>query len=66
MTHVATDLHGHTRFSDGRAEPEDYVHARAGLGVGPCGDRRCRVERHAATGRARGGAGRGATIRTAR
>ncbi len=33
MTHVATDLHGHTRFSDGRAEPEDYVHARAGLGM---------------------------------
>ncbi|MBL8624388.1 MAG: PHP domain-containing protein [Myxococcales bacterium] len=33
MTHVATDLHGHTRFSDGRAEPEDYVHFRAGLGM---------------------------------
>lgn len=30
---VATDLHGHTRFSDGRAEPEDYVAFRAGLGM---------------------------------
>lgn len=29
---IATDLHGHTRFSDGRAEPEDYVHMRAELG----------------------------------
>jgi len=30
---VATDLHGHTRLSDGRAEPEDYVHFRAELGM---------------------------------
>ncbi len=30
---VPTDLHGHTRFSDGRAEPEDYVAFRAGLGL---------------------------------
>ncbi len=30
---VPTDLHGHTRFSDGRAEPEDYVAFRAGLGM---------------------------------
>ena len=30
---VATDLHGHTRFSDGRAEPEDYVAFRAELGM---------------------------------
>ncbi len=31
--HVATDLHGHTRFSDGRAEPEDFVAFRAELGL---------------------------------
>jgi hypothetical protein len=30
---VPTDLHGHTKFSDGRAEPEDYVGLRAGLGM---------------------------------
>ncbi len=30
---VPTDLHGHTRFSDGRAEPEDYVAFRAELGL---------------------------------
>jgi 3',5'-nucleoside bisphosphate phosphatase len=30
---VATDLHGHTRLSDGRAEPEHYVHFRAELGM---------------------------------
>lgn len=30
---IPTDLHGHTRFSDGRAEPEDYVAFRAGLGM---------------------------------
>jgi predicted metal-dependent phosphoesterase TrpH len=30
---IATDLHGHTRFSDGRAEPEDYVAFRANLGM---------------------------------
>ena len=23
--HVATDLHGHTSFSDGRHTPEEYV-----------------------------------------
>jgi hypothetical protein len=33
VSFVATDLHGHTRLSDGRAEPEDYVHFRAGLGM---------------------------------
>ncbi len=27
--HVATDLHGHTLFSDGRTTPEEYVRARA-------------------------------------
>jgi len=27
---VATDLHGHTLFSDGRTTPEEYVRARAG------------------------------------
>lgn len=30
---VPTDLHGHTRLSDGRAEPEDYVAFRAELGM---------------------------------
>jgi hypothetical protein len=30
---IATDLHGHSRLSDGRAEPEDYVHFRAELGM---------------------------------
>jgi hypothetical protein len=30
---IATDLHGHTRLSDGRAEPEDYVAFRAELGM---------------------------------
>jgi 3',5'-nucleoside bisphosphate phosphatase len=30
---IATDLHGHTRLSDGRAEPEEYVAFRAGLGM---------------------------------
>lgn len=30
---VATDLHGHTIFSDGRATPEDYVQFRAELGL---------------------------------
>lgn len=30
---IATDLHGHTRFSDGRAEPEHYVAFRAELGM---------------------------------
>jgi hypothetical protein len=33
MAYVATDLHGHTRLSDGRAEPEEYVHFRAELGM---------------------------------
>lgn len=33
MDFVATDLHGHTRLSDGRAEPEDYVHFRAEMGM---------------------------------
>jgi len=33
MEMIATDLHGHTRFSDGRAEPEDYVAFRANLGM---------------------------------
>jgi hypothetical protein len=31
--YVATDLHGHSRFSDGTAEPEELVAARAGRGV---------------------------------
>ncbi len=30
---VATDLHGHTRFSDGRATPEEYVAFRRELGM---------------------------------
>jgi hypothetical protein len=30
---VATDLHGHTHFSDGRATPEEYVEFRRGLGM---------------------------------
>lgn len=30
---IPTDLHGHTRFSDGRAEPEEYVGYRAGIGM---------------------------------
>ncbi|MCC6999022.1 MAG: PHP domain-containing protein [Deltaproteobacteria bacterium] len=30
---IATDLHGHTRYSDGRATPEDYVRVRAALGL---------------------------------
>ena len=30
---VPTDLHGHTRLSDGRAEPEHYVRFRASLGM---------------------------------
>ncbi len=30
---IATDLHGHTRLSDGRAEPEDYVAFRVELGM---------------------------------
>jgi len=32
MTDVATDLHGHTVFSDGRWTPEGYVRYRAELG----------------------------------
>jgi hypothetical protein len=30
---IPTDLHGHTRLSDGRAEPEDYVAFRHELGM---------------------------------
>lgn len=30
---IPTDLHGHTRLSDGRAEPEDYVAFRAEMGM---------------------------------
>jgi len=30
---IPTDLHGHTRLSDGRAEPEDYVAFRAEIGM---------------------------------
>jgi len=30
---IATDLHGHTFFSDGRASPEEYVEHRRGLGM---------------------------------
>ena len=30
---VATDLHGHTRFSDGRATPEEYVDFRRAMGM---------------------------------
>jgi hypothetical protein len=30
---VATDLHGHTLYSDGRATPEAFVQFRAGLGL---------------------------------
>src|SRR6185369_11426480 len=30
---VATDLHGHTHYSDGRTTPEDYVEFRRGLGM---------------------------------
>src|ERR1700733_2750700 len=31
--HVATDLHGHTLFSDGRATPEEYVDFRRVVGM---------------------------------
>lgn len=31
--YVATDLHGHTRFSDGRTAPEDFVAFRHGRGL---------------------------------
>jgi predicted metal-dependent phosphoesterase TrpH len=31
--YVATDLHGHTFFSDGRATPEEYIEFRRGLGM---------------------------------
>ena len=30
---VATDLHGHTQFSDGRATPEEYVEFRRQIGM---------------------------------
>src|SRR5262249_42944232 len=31
--YIATDLHGHTHFSDGRATPEGYVDFRRQLGM---------------------------------
>lgn len=31
--YVATDLHGHTHFSDGRATPEEYVDFRRAIGA---------------------------------
>jgi 3',5'-nucleoside bisphosphate phosphatase len=31
--YIASDLHGHTRYSDGRATPEQYVAFRAELGM---------------------------------
>ena len=30
---VATDLHGHTHLSDGRATPEEYGEVRRALGM---------------------------------
>lgn len=33
---IAADLHGHTRFSDGRATPEDYVEYRRSIGMRLC------------------------------
>lgn len=30
---IATDLHGHTHFSDGRATPEEYVEFRRSIGM---------------------------------
>src|SRR5438445_1996683 len=30
---VATDLHGHTHYSDGRATPEEYIDFRRELGM---------------------------------
>ena len=31
--YIATDLHGHTLFSDGRATPEEYIEFRRALGM---------------------------------
>jgi len=33
---IAADLHGHTRFSDGRASPEEYVEYRRSIGMRLC------------------------------
>ena len=33
---IAADLHGHTRFSDGRATPEEYVDFRRSIGMRLC------------------------------
>lgn len=33
---IAADLHGHTRFSDGRATPEEYVEYRRSIGMRLC------------------------------
>lgn len=33
---IAADLHGHTRYSDGRASPEDYVEYRRSIGMRLC------------------------------
>lgn len=33
---IAADLHGHTRFSDGRATPEEYVEFRRSMGMRLC------------------------------
>ncbi|MBK9260157.1 MAG: hypothetical protein IPM54_10010 [Polyangiaceae bacterium] len=33
---IAADLHGHTRFSDGRATPEEYVDYRRSIGMRLC------------------------------
>lgn len=33
---IAADLHGHTRYSDGRASPEEYVEYRRSIGLRLC------------------------------
>jgi 3',5'-nucleoside bisphosphate phosphatase len=33
---IAADLHGHTRFSDGRATPEEYIEFRRSIGMRLC------------------------------
>lgn len=33
---IAADLHGHTRYSDGRASPEEYVDYRRSIGMRLC------------------------------
>lgn len=33
---ISADLHGHTRFSDGRASPEEYVEYRRSIGMRLC------------------------------